>query len=103
MLGSELEDSHLRKKKPKSGALYPLPKVRPSKGTRVISPQPSELLCSWGKGKEGLLCAGRDEKGFCPPHPWKRGAGGADRDVVWDGWSSSSICLVYWLSDEQDC
>lgn len=97
MLGSELEDSHLRKKKPKSRALYPLPKVRPSKGTRVISPQRSELFCSWGRGQVGLPCTGKDKEGFCPPHPRKKGAGGTGRDLVCHvcPWASSSIHLVY--------
>lgn len=68
VLGSDLKGTHLRKKKLKSRALYSLPKVRPRKGKRVISPQQSELLCSWGRRQEGFLCAGKVEEGLWPPN-----------------------------------
>lgn len=71
VLGSDLKGSHLRKKKLKSRALYSLPKVRPRKGKRVISPQQSELLCSWGRRQEGFLCAGKGEEGLWPPDMWR--------------------------------
>lgn len=84
VLGSELEDSHFRKKKPKSRALYPLPMVRPRKGTKVISPHPLELLWSCSRRLEFLLCAGK--RAFVPP-PLGRGYKGCRR-------GSSAVCVL---------
>lgn len=93
VLGSELEDSHFRKKKPKSKALYPLPMVRPMKGTRVISPQPAELLWSGGRKQE-------EEEALHPTTFGKRVQGcRKGRGVVVCSWSSSSIHCVCWLRD----
>lgn len=81
VLGSELEDSHFRKKKTKSRALYPLPMVRPRKGTRVISPQLSKLLWYWGRRQESLLHAGKEEEGLWPTTLGKRVQGVQER--IW--------------------
>jgi len=72
VLGSELEDSHFRTKKPKSRACYPLPVVRPRKGTRVISPHASELLWSCSRRQKCLSCAGKEEEGLRPSTLVKR-------------------------------
>ena len=92
VLGSVLEDSHFRKKKTKSRALYPLPMVRPRKGTRVISPQPSELLWSWGRRQEGLLRTGKKEEGLRPTTLGKRVQG--VQEGIWCGVRAHGLVAV---------
>lgn len=91
-LGSELEDSHFRKKKPKSRALYPLPMVRPRKGTRVISQHPSELLWSCGRRQKSLLCAAKEEEGLHPSTLGKRVQG--VQEGIWCGVRARELVAV---------
>lgn len=87
MLGSELEDSHFRKKKLKSRALYRLPMVRPRKGMRVISPHSSELFFFCGLAVEDrkASCVLGKKKSDFTPTPMGRGFWGCRRGsgVVW--------------------
>lgn len=108
MLGSELEDSHFRKKKLKSRALYRLPMVRPRKGMRVISPHSSKLffffvVLQWKTGRPPVCWERR--RVTLSLHPWEEGSGDAGGDLVWCGcsWTHISIHCKCWLHDEQDC